>query len=91
MEDSEKVQENRARRKAQRRGLMLYRSRRRDPQALDFGMYMVTDVQTNGLVHSSAPWGGYALTLDQAEELIDEYEVDPSPTSKPRRWRGRAR
>jgi len=85
MEECEKVQENRARRKAHRRGLMLWRSRRRDPQALDYGMYMVTDVQTGGLVHASAPWGEYALTLDQAEELIDEYEAEPG------RSRGRRR
>ncbi len=35
----EKVRENRLRRMAERRGLVLTRSRRRDPLALDYGLY----------------------------------------------------
>lgn len=38
-----KVVENRARRIAQRQGLRLVKSRRRDPQAIDYGTYMLVD------------------------------------------------
>ena len=38
----EKVRENRIRRMAERQGLVLTRSRRRDPQAFDYGRYWLT-------------------------------------------------
>lgn len=41
MTHSEKVRENALRRMAQRRGLRLERSRRRDPAATDFGTYRI--------------------------------------------------
>ena len=42
-EQTEKVRDNRMRRAAERQGLALSKSRRRDPRALDFGMYRLTD------------------------------------------------
>jgi uncharacterized protein YcfL len=39
----EKVRENRIRRMAGRQGLQLVKSRRRDPRALDYGMYWLVD------------------------------------------------
>lgn len=39
MDSAEKVREIRLRRMAERQGLTLSRSRRRDPRALDFGKY----------------------------------------------------
>ncbi len=39
MDQAEKVREIRLRRMAERQGLTLSRSRRRDPRALDFGKY----------------------------------------------------
>lgn len=44
-EENEKVRENRLRRMADRQGLRLQKSRRRDPRALDYGTYMLLDVQ----------------------------------------------
>ncbi len=38
-----KVRENRLRRMAERQGLTLTKSRRRDPRALDFGLYWLAD------------------------------------------------
>lgn len=38
----EKVRENRARRAADRQGLELHKSRRRDPRAIDYGDYWLT-------------------------------------------------
>jgi len=42
-EQAEKVRENRIRRMAERQGLALSKSRRRDPRALDFGVYRLID------------------------------------------------
>ena len=39
---TEKVHENRLRRMAERQGLVLHKSRRRDPYAIDFGAYWLT-------------------------------------------------
>jgi len=41
-----RTRENRLRRAAQRQGLRLSRSRRRDPRALDFGIYTLLDGTT---------------------------------------------
>jgi hypothetical protein len=43
VDQAEKVRENRLRRMAGRQGLTLTRSRRRDPRALDFGLYWLTN------------------------------------------------
>jgi hypothetical protein len=40
---SEKVRENRLRRAAERQGLTLSKSRRRDPRAKDYGTYQLGD------------------------------------------------
>lgn len=51
MPTENRVQENRVRRVAQRRGLELRKSRRRDPQAVDYGLYSLIDVETGGAVN----------------------------------------
>lgn len=65
------TREVRARRMAERQGLRLVRSRRRDPLALDYGLYWLlpADDPTPNTVHSglSARDG---LTLDQVEERL---------------------
>lgn len=43
MDNAEKTRETRLRRAAQRQGLILTRSRRRDLRALDYGLYWLTD------------------------------------------------
>jgi hypothetical protein len=48
--DTDKVRENRLRRMAERRGLRLEKSRRRDPMAADYGTYQIIDNDTNGIV-----------------------------------------
>jgi hypothetical protein len=45
-----KIMENRLRRMAQRRGMKLVKSRRRDVRALDYGTYMLIDINTNAVV-----------------------------------------
>ena len=45
-----KVEEARLRRMAHRQGFILSKSRRRDPNALDYGLYALLD-STGGAVH----------------------------------------
>jgi hypothetical protein len=76
----EKVRENRLRRMAERQGLLLRKSRRRDPRALDYGTYMLIDLHTNALV------SGERLTLGEAEAWLTSDEQRPR-----RRGRGAER
>jgi hypothetical protein len=66
---AEKVLENRLRRAAERQGYRLSKSRRRDPRAIDYGGYMVIDVQTNGVVAGATPHA-YSMDLDGVEEFL---------------------
>jgi hypothetical protein len=50
-----------------RRGLILAKCRRRDPQARDFGLYRIVDF--NGRVVAGGHPYDYSLTLD---EVVDE-------------------
>jgi len=77
MDNYEKTRENRARRAAERRGLRLERSRRRDPQAIGYGRYQLIDIAT-GAVASLGGTGGW-LTLDQAEAQLRLVITDQSP------------
>ena len=65
----EKIRENRLRRAAERQGLKLSRSRRRDPRALDYGGYMLLDATTNAVVVGGRP-RPYSATLDDVEEWL---------------------
>jgi hypothetical protein len=73
MDGAHKVRENRLRRAAQRQGLALAKSRRRDPRAYDFGTFMLVDPSpsANNLVaHGLA--SGYGLSLDEIEAALNE-------------------
>lgn len=48
---SEKVRENRLRRMADRYGFRLIKSRSRDPRAVDYGLYALIDVRTDGAIN----------------------------------------
>ncbi len=52
MGDDSKARENRARRAAQRQGYRLEKNPRRDPRAIGFGAYRITDEQTGEVVAS---------------------------------------
>jgi hypothetical protein len=60
------VRENRLRRMAERQGLRLEKSRRRDPRAVDFGGYMLIDITTNRVVLGSGAFP-YQADLDDVE------------------------
>ena len=70
---SEKTRESRLRRKAERKGLILRKSPRRDPDALDFGLYMLADPSTNcpltpALESMRSPYG---VDLDEIEARLN--------------------
>ena len=67
---AEQVRENRLRRMAERQGLQLVKSRRRDPRALGFGTFTIVDTATNALRAGGA--GAEGLTVDEVERhLLD--------------------
>jgi hypothetical protein len=67
--DDEKIRENRLRRAAERQGLALAKSRRRDVRALGHGTYMVVDPQTNAVVAKGLE-SGYGMSLDEVEDFL---------------------
>lgn len=64
-EQETKVHENRLRRKAERQGLRLVKSRRRDEDASDFGLYWLEDARSE----PSTPTGK-GLTLQEIEARL---------------------
>jgi hypothetical protein len=71
MADNDKVRENRLRRVAERRGMRIEKSKRRDPKAIDFGGYMLIDAAANTVISGSTPYP-YSDTLDDIERMLDE-------------------
>lgn len=70
MEVDEKVRENKLRRISERRGFRIEKSRRKDPQAVDFGGYMLIDVRSNAVVLGAGTFP-YSATLDEIEAYFD--------------------
>ncbi len=73
--ETEKVRENRLRRAATRQGLALVKSRRRDPRAVDFGLYvLVDDTAGNRTAGAQAPVSAFArgegVSLDEIEKQL---------------------
>jgi len=62
------VRENRLRRMAQRQGLRVIKSRRRDPYARDYGTYLLVDARENWNVGGGAR--GPELTIDELEDHL---------------------
>lgn len=68
---AEKVRENLVRRMAKRQGLELCKSRRRDPLALEYGRFRLTDVQRGVVVFGgNGRFDGYRATLDEVETWL---------------------
>ncbi len=65
----DKVRENRLRRMAERQGIRLEKSRRRDPHAIDYGTYSLIDA-TTGVPIIGGGYGVTGLTLDEAEKRL---------------------
>jgi hypothetical protein len=69
MDTDAKVRENRLRRMAERQGLRLEKSRRRDPRAVDYGKYMLVNPTINGVVAGIVA-GRPGFDLDDVEEFL---------------------
>jgi hypothetical protein len=69
VDNREKARENRARRAAERRGLRLERSRRRDPQATGYGMYRLADAAVTSAVDDAERCDEW-LTIGQVETRL---------------------
>ena len=66
-----KVRENRLRRMADRQGLKLQRSRRRDEKAIDYNLYAITTHGGGrGTIHPEGPISPFTLDLDEVEEYL---------------------
>jgi hypothetical protein len=65
----DKVNENRVRRMAERQGFALQKSRRRDPNAMDFGGYWIIDPNINGII---APNDDFGFSLEAAEAFLTQ-------------------
>lgn len=84
MEQSEKVRENRLRAMADRQGLRLRKSRRRDPRALDYGGYWLLDD-----AGADVGWGPKGMSLDEVEHYLTTGER-PERVARMQAGRGRA-
>jgi hypothetical protein len=82
---AERTRENRLRRMAERQGLQIAKSRRRDVRAVGYGGFMLIDASTNGIVWGGdwqLPDGCYALDLDDVEAYL--IRNTPDETDGPR-------
>lgn len=68
---AEKVRENRLRRMAERQGLRLLKSRRRDERAIDYGGFMLVDAETGLAIAGGSPVP-YFLSADDVEAWLTE-------------------
>lgn len=76
MDVEDKVRENRLRRMAERQGVQLKKSRRRDLRALDYGGWMIVDTRFNGVVAGGSP-NAFSMSLEDVEAwLTDEKETE---------------
>lgn len=80
---TDKTRETRLRRMAERQGLRLVKSRRRDPRALHYGTYALVRGVTRGanwregVLVAGDPNTGYGLDLDDVERwLTSDYYID---------------
>jgi hypothetical protein len=67
---TDKVRENRLRRMAERQGLVLRKSRRRDPRAIDYRRFYLTDRLSGDIVSGYRPGLGPGYTLDEIEHYL---------------------
>ena len=71
MDNKAKTHENLLRRRANRRGLTLRRSPRRDRRAVDYGQYALSFQDSGGLVHPDGVLSIYAMSLEEVEAYLD--------------------
>ena len=85
MTNAEKVRENRLRRMAKRQGMTLKKNPRRDPRAIDYGGYKLTNSRGRSVLGVTVR--GWAVAIDKVEAYLQGYrqalnEVETSPQRK---------
>lgn len=55
---------------AERQGLRLIKSRRRDPRATDYGGYALADAATDAIVFGTGALDRYVASLDDVERYL---------------------
>lgn len=83
---AEKVAENKIRRAAARQGLLLQKSRRRDPRAIDYGGYMLVDMQLNAVVFGAHP-NAYSASLEEVAEFLKSPKKRSGPLDSSKKSR----
>ena len=68
MNQATRVKENRLRRMANRQGLSLVKTKRRDTRATDYGTFKVVDAKTGMLDQRADQRAG--LSIDEVEQLL---------------------
>lgn len=66
----ERVRDNRLRRQAARRGLLIQKSRIRDAGALGFGQYQILDPKSGDVLAGGDFRDGAGLSADEAERWL---------------------
>jgi hypothetical protein len=69
MSTAERIRENRLRAMAQRQGVAITKSRRRNRRAYDYQGWMIVDPSTNDVLAGANPVA-YSLSIDQVEEWL---------------------
>ena len=69
-----KSHENRVRRKAERLGLKLSRSRRKDPKNPEYRKYHIYDPNQDRVIEGATSYR-HELTLDVAEQILDNLDL----------------
>lgn len=91
MDLEEKVRENRLRRKCERMGYLLVKSRAKDSDSYSFGGYMILDAWTNDILAGSDPYE-YSMSIDDLERFIKTKGPNPPKAKKPmKKKRGKSR
>jgi hypothetical protein len=71
MDEGDKVRENRVRATARRRGMQLEKNRVRDPRAIGYGTYRLTDLANGWRLGRELLEDGFGLTLDEADWILN--------------------
>ena len=81
MDQSIKVRENRLRRMAERQGLRLVKSRRRDPLAVDYGRYRIETADGVEPKRFASPMGR-GLSLSEVEDRLTTPPLPPERSQR---------
>jgi hypothetical protein len=79
MLESDKVRENRLRRTAERQGLLLRKSRRRNPHAIDYGCFWLIDRLHQAIVF---PADQLCANLDHIEDWLTRSAEPHTPSAE---------